>query len=172
MKKIVLFCISTLLFIINAHAELPLGKIPPSVILPGGKTDGSAWKSEEISGKVYVLFYVDPDEKEINQHVTEALTKEKYPRDQFGIIAVMNLGATWLPNFVIESMLKSKQNKIANTIYVKDRTKELVKKWTLKDDSFDVIAFDKRGRVIFSQDGKLSKEDLETLNKEVKKYLE
>ena len=172
MKKILLIFISVTFFIADVSAELPLGEKPPLVILPSGNIDGSAWKSKEIIGKVFVLFYVDPDEKEINQHVKKALVKEKFPLDQFGFIAVMNLAATWIPNFAIESMLKNAQKESTNTIIVKDKTKELVKKWALRDHCFDVVAFDKKGRVIFSKDGKLLAEDIKTLIKEVRKYLE
>jgi len=164
--------LSVIFFIAVVNAELPLGEKPSLIVLPDGNIDGSTWKSEEIIGKVFVLFYVDPDEKEINQHVKKALLKEKFPLDQFGFIAVMNLAATWIPNFAIESMLKNAQAESADTIIVKDKTKELVKKWALKDDSFDVVAFDKKGRVIFSKDGKLLVKDLETLIKKVRKHLE
>ena len=47
-------------------AELPIGEIPPKVVLKGdlgGRIDGTQWSSEElVSKKVIVLFYVDPDE--------------------------------------------------------------------------------------------------------------
>ena len=172
MKKIILFCLNCIFLFSSVYAELPLGEKPPLVALPGGKTDGSVWESKEIVGKVYVLFYVDPDEKEINQHVIKALKKEKFPLDKFSFIAVMNMKATWIPDFAIESMLKSKQKEFTNTVYVKDKNKELVKQWALRDDSSDVVAFDKKGRVIFSKDGKLSLGDVKTLIKEVNKYLE
>ena len=29
----------------------------------GGRLDGKPWSSEELQGKVHVLFYVDPDER-------------------------------------------------------------------------------------------------------------
>ncbi len=65
-----------MIFLLSAlplSAELPLGKIPPKILLEGdlgGRLDGTAWNSEElISGKVMVLFYVDPDEADLNNHV-------------------------------------------------------------------------------------------------------
>ena len=55
-------------------AELPIGEIPPKVVLKGdlgGRLDGTQWSSEElVSEKVIVLFYVDPDESELNNHVS------------------------------------------------------------------------------------------------------
>ena len=142
------------------HAELPIGEIPVSVVLKGelgGRLDGSQWSSEElVSGKVIVLFYVDPDESELNNHVSDALKAENFPKEKYGSIGMANMAATWLPNFAINMKLKSKQEQYKNTLYVKDLEKTLVKKWELSDDNSDVVVFGKDGRVLFSVDGKFT----------------
>ena len=141
-------------------AELPIGEIPPKVILNGdlgGRLDGTEWSSEElVSRKVIVLFYVDPDESELNNHVSDALKAENYPKEKYGSIGMANMAATWLPNFAINMKLKSKQEKHKETIYVKDLDKTLVKKWGLSDDNSDVIVFGKDGSVLYSVDGKFT----------------
>ena len=142
------------------HAELPIGEIPVSVVLKGelgGRLDGSQWSSEElVSGKVIVLFYVDPDESELNNHVSDALKAENFPKEKYGSIGMANMAATWLPNFAINMKLKSKQEKHKTTVYVKDLDKTLVKKWGLSDDNSDVVVFGKDGIVLYSVDGKFS----------------
>ena len=142
------------------HAELPIGEIPASVVLKGelgGRLDGSQWSSEElVSGKVIVLFYVDPDESELNNHVSDALKAENFPKEKYGSIGMANMAATWLPNFAINMKLKSKQEKHKTTVYVKDLDKTLVKKWGLSDDNSDVVVFGKDGIVLYSVDGKFS----------------
>ena len=36
--------------------------------------DGITWNSEElVPGKIIVLFYVDPEESDLNNHVSDAL---------------------------------------------------------------------------------------------------
>ena len=141
-------------------AELPIGEIPPKVVLKGdlgGRIDGTQWSSEElVSEKVIVLFYVDPDESELNNHVSDALKAENYPKEKYGSIGMANMAATWLPNFAINMKLKSKQEKHKETVYVKDLDKTLVKKWGLSDDNSDVIVFGKDGRVLYSVDGKFT----------------
>ena len=141
-------------------AELPIGEIPPKVVLKGdlgGRIDGRQWSSEElVSEKVIVLFYVDPDESELNNHVSDALKAENYPKEKYGSIGMANMAATWLPNFAINMKLKSKQEKHKETVYVKDLDKTLVKKWGLSDDNSDVIVFGKDGRVLYSVDGKFT----------------
>ena len=149
-----------MLFPTMVLAELPIGEIPPKVVLKddlGGRLDGTQWSSEElVSGKVIVLFYVDPDESELNNHVSDALKAENYPKEKYGSIGMANMAATWLPNFAINMKLKSKQEQYKSTVYVKDLEKTLVKKWGLSDDNSDVVVFDKDGSVLYSDDGKFT----------------
>ena len=153
--KIILILVPTMLL-----AELPIGEMPPKIVLKGdlgGRIDGTQWSSEElVSEKVIVLFYVDPDESELNNHVSDALKAENYPKEKYGSIGMANMAATWLPNFAINMKLKSKQEKHKETVYVKDLDKTLVKKWGLSDDNSDVIVFGKDGRVLYSVDGKFT----------------
>ena len=149
-----------MLFPTMVLAELPIGEIPPKVVLKddlGGRLDGTQWSSEElVSGKVIVLFYVDPDESELNNHVSDALKAENYPKEKYGSIGMANMAATWLPNFAINMKLKSKQEQYKSTVYVKDLDKTLVKKWGLSDDNSDVVVFGKDGSVLYSVDGKFT----------------
>src|SRR4030065_314924 len=113
-----------------AWAGVEMGQVPPKVELRqdlGGRLDGSPWSSEELKGKVYVLFYVDPDERDTNNDASEALLREKLSRDKFQSVGIMNMAATWLPNFAISSGLKDKQKRYPTTIYVRDYKKVLVK---------------------------------------------
>ena len=141
-----------MLFPTMVQAELPIGEIPPKVVLKGdlgGRLAGTQWSSEElVSGKVIVLFYVDPDESELNNHVSDALKAENYPKEKYGSIGMANMAATWLPNFAINMKLKSKQEQYKNTLYVKDLEKTLVKKWELSDDNSDVVVFGKDSSVL------------------------
>ncbi len=152
-------------------AELPIGKIPPIVVLKddlGGRLDGTQWSSEElVSGKVIALFYVDPDESELNNHVSDALKAENYPKESYGSIGMANMAATWLPNFAISMKLKSKQEQYKSTVYVKDFEKTLVKKWGLSDDNSDVVVFGKDGRVLYSVDGKFTDAQIKEIVKVV-----
>jgi len=122
--------------------------------------DGSKWSSLSIKDKVIVLFYVDPDEKDTNSHFTKILKEQKYNKDKFGTIAIVNLAATWKPNFIIESLLKSKQEEFPRTIYVKDKASVLVNEWSLKDDSSEILLFSKDSKLLFYKSGKMMDEDI------------
>jgi uncharacterized protein len=171
--ELLTFVFAVFLFSPPAQA-IEMGEIPPKVELKeklGGRLNGEPWSSEELQGKVYVLFYVDPDEKDTNNDASEALDKENFSRDNFQSVGIINMAATWLPNFAISSSLKDKQKRYPKTIYVRDYKRVLVNAWQIADDSSNVLAFDKKGKLIFRKDGKLSAEEIQTLIKVIRDHL-
>jgi YtfJ family uncharacterized protein len=113
-----------------------------------------------IQGKVFVMFYVDPDEKDKNEHFAQALKKRHFDRNKYASIAIVNMAATWKPNFIIESILESKQKEFTDTIYVKDKKSVLVNGWNLADNESDILIFDKDGKVLFYKAGKMTQDDV------------
>ena len=145
---------------IVSNAELPVGSTPKTIVLQGeqGKLveGGGPWKSDMFIGYITILFYVDPDESDLNNAASEALKNANLPEDQVRSVAVINMDATLLPNFLIEGKLEDKQNEYQNTLYVMDYKKVLVNEWGLSDHNSDVVIFDKQGKVLFSVDGQLN----------------
>ncbi len=157
-------------------SALTLGETPKPITIEGDNggvvRDASAWNSTALKDKVHVLFYVDPDEKDTNEHYSAALKAKEYSKKgAFGSIAIINLAATWKPNFVIESLLKSKQEEFPNTIYVKDKTKVLVKEWGVADDASNILIFSKDGRLLFYKSGAMSDVDIHESFKIIEKNL-
>jgi YtfJ family uncharacterized protein len=152
---------------------LEIGQVPPKAELKekmGGRLDGTPWTSEELRGKVHVVFYVDPDEKDTNNDASEALDKEKFSAEKFQSLGIINMAASWLPNFAISSSLEEKQKRYPRTIYLRDYKKVLVDTWKIADDSSNVLAFDKEGKLIFRKDGKLTPEDIQQLIKVIRAH--
>lgn len=142
-----------------------IGEKPATAIIEGDNgglvLDGSAWSSETLKDKVYVMFYVDPDEKDVNSHYSAALKAQKYrEKGDFQSIAIINLAATWKPNFVIEKVLKGKQEEFPTTLYVKDKNSVLVNAWDLEDDASNILIFDKSGKLLFYKSGKMQEDDI------------
>jgi predicted transcriptional regulator len=153
-----------------------IGTKPQEVTLSGKNggmaKDNAPWSSKTLKNKVYVMFYVDPDEKDLNEAFSDALKAKEYrKKGAYGSIAIVNLAATWKPNVIIESLLKSKQKEFPQTVYVKDKKSILVKKWKLADDNNDILIFDKDGRVLFYKAGKMSKEDMQKAFKIIEEHL-
>ncbi len=165
MKKALLLS----LLLLTAQAQ----KLKPITLKgdKGARVDGKPWSSNELKEKVHVLFYVDPDEKDLNDHVSQALKKEKFNLDTYGSVAVINMAATWKPNFAIQSALEEKQEEFPDTIYVKDMEKILVNEWKLKDDSSNVLLFSKDGEMVYKILGKATKKQVEELIEQIRHEL-
>jgi len=89
MKKLLLLLLSALTL-----AALEVGKPAPEITLSGdqgGRLDGTAWSSSELKGKVHLLFYVDPDEKDLNNDFSDAIKAEALDRSRFASVAIINM---------------------------------------------------------------------------------
>ena len=170
MQKIVL----GFLLIVGSSMAIEVGKVPSAVSIEGengGKIDGTSWSSKMLKEKVHIVFYVDPDKKDLNQDLSNALKKRHFSRKKYGSVAIINLAATWMPNALIESKLKSKQKKFPDTTYVKDKKKVLVGKWNLADDNSDILIFNKKGKLIYKKFGKLSAKEISSVLALIEKNL-
>ena len=160
MKKIVV----TLFLFLGSCMAIEVGTIPEAVSIEGnngGKIDGAAWHSSMLKGKIHTVFYVDPDKRDLNNPLADALKAKNFDRAKVNSVAIINLAATWLPNVFIEAKLKEKQKKFPHTIYVKDKKKVLVKQWGLADDNSDILIFDQKGRLIYKKFGQVSDEEIQ-----------
>ncbi len=158
--------IATALCAEASMASLSLHKVPPEITLEakkGGKVQGGSWSSKELRGKVHVVFYVAPSAERENQKARDELKKENFPSEKFASVAIINMKASNIPNFLISSRLSSSQKENPRTLYVEDRQRELVEKWHLADNTSDVMVFNKAGQVIFSVDGKLNDDQIKEM---------
>ena len=133
----------------------------------GSKVSGEPWNSDDIArtGKIISLFYVDPEEKKLNEPLELAYEIAKFPPEKHASIAVINMAAAWYPNSMINSQLKKKQEQFPRTTYVKDLKKTLVKEWDLKDDSVNVVIFGRDGKPIFVKRGPMTANEIGDLMK-------
>lgn len=118
-----------------------------------------------------MLFYVDPDFTDLNTAASEALKAEAFSKDKYQSLAIINMAATWLPNFAIHGKLKEKQKAYPNTTYVRDVHRAVVKEWKLADDNSDVVVFDQEGKVRFVHEGKLDAAKIKAMIDTVKSLL-
>ena len=117
MKKTVFALLLVLLWTVSSAvaAELKVGDKASDFKLKDSTGKEYSLDHPQFKGKVLYIAYVDPDEKDTNNHVEDALKKE---RDSGGLdktryegFGIVNLKATNLPNFLIKSAIKSKQEK-------------------------------------------------------------
>ncbi|WP_226962179.1 YtfJ family protein [Sulfurimonas marina] len=152
-----------MIFAWNLEA-LSIGEAPKNIVLSGVNgglvKDGSEWSSRSLKDKVLVMFYVDPDEKDLNEDFADALKAKNFDKEKFGSIAIINMAASWKPNFAIQVALEAKQKKFPDTLYVKDMKSVIVKEWGVADDNSDILIFSKNGELLFNKDGKLNDDEI------------
>jgi len=165
MKKFTMIILTVIILGTAAVAgEIVVGEKPPVLVLEGrqgGRLDNSAWSSEELKDKVWCLFYVDPDESDLNVAAEDSLSAEDIPDDKLKTAAVINYKATILPGFAVSMVLRGKQKDHPNTLYLKDNKHVFVDEWGLTDDTYCTLVFDKDGVLVYRKDGKMSDEDIE-----------
>ncbi|MCP4694026.1 MAG: hypothetical protein GY859_38685, partial [Desulfobacterales bacterium] len=114
--------------------------------------DHNMFSMESWAGKVLLVTYVDPDESDMNEHLTDAMKKAKDDgllRDEdYQGIGIADCAATWKPNFAIRAIAASKAKKYKTTILF-DYDGVLRKAWGLKKNSSNCILMDKQRVVQF-----------------------
>lgn len=163
------------LWVGSASAAVKVGAAPSPVTIGGEDgglvKDGQAWQSSMLKDKVYMFMYVDPDESDTNEKLNERLKAEELPEDKFGSVVVINMAASWKPNGILSAVLKSKQEKYPNTIFVKDFKSRLVKEWGLADQAYNVLLFDKQGTLLLQKAGAFDDKEITEFISLVKKSL-
>jgi predicted transcriptional regulator len=135
-----------------------LGEPPKDIVLKDALVSGGDWVLHK--DKVQVIFYVDPDEKNINDDFSQALKASNLDKSKFDVIVIVNLKATWIPKFVIMPDLKKEQKKEPEVTFVVDREKSLVHEWGLGDEKSSVLIFDKSGKLVYVHEGKLDNAEI------------
>ncbi|MCE5262723.1 MAG: YtfJ family protein [Deltaproteobacteria bacterium] len=175
MKKTVLVVLFVLLWTVSAAvaAELKVGDKASDFKLKDSTGKEYSLDHPQFKGKVLYIAYVDPDEKDTNNHVEDALKKE---RDSGGLdktryegFGIVNLEASMMPNFLLKSAIKSKQQKTGATIIL-DPDYTILKQWGLKNDSSDVVVLDKERICRYVYNGKLPQEELTKMIGIIKEY--
>lgn len=152
-------------------AELKIGDKTPDFSLKDSNGKSYSLRSSEFQGKVMSVFYVDPDEKDLNAHVEDALLKDPgLERNvRYKGLGITNLKATKMPNFLIKSVIKSKQDKTGAVILL-DYDYTILNLWGLKNHTSSVVILDKDRICRYVYNGKLPPAELDKVLKIIKEY--
>ncbi len=122
----------------------------------GSYADGGRWDSTILQGKITLLVYFDPDERDKGEIFMPTL--EAFERDldfgQFQTILIINLEATLIPGFLIKTVIKGQAKNHPKRNYIFDDNSVLVKSWELEDNEYNTLVIDEKSRVIYSHSGK------------------
>ncbi len=156
------YIIGIALIAANFSFALNVGDKLPDIALQQNSNNKS-WSSKELLGKVHILLYMDPDKKDQAMPLLNKINNKRFDKNRYSTVAIVNLAATWMPNFALKAMLKKKQKELKNTIFVFDDNKYLIDKWGLKDNDCNVLVVDKNGKILYEKKGKMSKDDIKKI---------
>jgi predicted transcriptional regulator len=123
---------SLFLFSGMLHAQtLTVGKAVSTVKIQN--PDNAPATIPAIGQKVIAIFYTDPDVKDINEPLTEAIKAKKFSPDKYVGVGIANMADTWLPNSVIRYAGRQKQAKYPASVIMCDDKHILAKAWGLGD---------------------------------------
>ena len=172
MKKTLLAVFFVLSFAFTARAiDLKVGDKAPDFSLTDTQKKIYTLNSYEFQGRVLSIFYVDPDKKDLNTHVEEALLKDKeLDRDKsYRGLGITNLKAAKMPNFIIKSVIRDKQEKTRSIILL-DYEYTILNLWGLKNHSSDLVILDKERICRYIYKGKLPPEEVTKALNIIKEY--
>jgi uncharacterized protein len=175
MKKTVFMVLLALVWTVSVAgaAELKIGDKASDFRLKDSTGKEYTLDDPQFKGKVLYIAYVDPDEKDANNHVEDALKKEKaagaLDKDRYEGFGIANLKASWKPNSLIKTIIKSKQEK-TGAIILLDYDYTILNEWGLKNDSSDVVVLDKERICRYVYNGKLPPEELVKMIQIIKEY--
>jgi len=175
MKKAIVMLVVAFMWSASAAfaAGLKVGEKAPDFKLKDSTGKEYSLDHPQFKGKVLYIAYVDPDEKDTNNHVEEALKKEKeaggLDKMRYEGFGIVNLKASAMPNFLLKAAIKSKQKK-TGAIIILDGEQEILKAWGLKDDSSEIVILDKERICRFISSGKLPKDELTKMINIIKEY--
>jgi predicted transcriptional regulator len=164
MKKFLIVMLTIACLAGFAFAEaLVIGEKPVKLELDGkngGRMDKAPWCSCELENTAWVMFYVDPDESDMNVVAEDALDVLDISKDKLKTAAVINYKGTKSPGFIVTMILKNKQKKYPDTLYLTDKKHVFVNTWGLTDNSYCTLVFDKTGVLVYRFDGPMDEEEI------------
>lgn len=81
--------------------------------------------------KVLLVLYTDPDVKDVNDPLSDAVREKHYPKEKYVGIGIANCEDTWLPNSMIRYAGRQKQSKYPSSVILVDDDHTLLKSWEL-----------------------------------------
>ena len=86
-----------------------------------------------IGEKVIAIFYTDPDEKDVNDPLSDAIKAKNYQKDKYAGIGIANCKDTWIPDAAIRMKARQKEKQFPGSVILLDTKRIVSKAWGLGD---------------------------------------
>jgi predicted transcriptional regulator len=106
-----------------------------------------------LGEKVLLVLYTDPDVKDVNDPLSDAVREKHFPKEKYVGIGIANCEDTWLPNSMIRYAGRQKQSKYPSSVILVDDDKIVSKAWDLGncDETGFVLIIGKDAKVKFAK---------------------
>ena len=84
-----------------------------------------------LGEKVVMVLYTDPDEKDVNDPLSNAVKAKKFPDAKYQGIGIANCKDTWIPDAAIRMKARQKQEQFPGSVILLDEDKTVSKSWEL-----------------------------------------
>lgn len=113
-----------------------------------------------LGTKVITIMYTDPDEKDVNDPLSDAIKAAKFSLAKYQGIGIANAKRTWIPNSAIRYKSRQKEKQFKGSVILIDESKLLEKKWALGngEDVGIVIVIGKDKKIKYIKKVKTKKE--------------
>jgi predicted transcriptional regulator len=175
MKKTFLAVLMILLWTVSGvfAADLKVGDSAAGFKLKDPKGVEYALDSPLYQGKVVVVFYADPGSKDLNNDLQNALKAAreagKIDKKNYEGLGVVNVKDSIVPNFVLRSIIKSKQEETKAVILI-DPDYAVLNLWGLTSKTSNIIMLDKQRVCRYIYKGKVPAADIEKIIALVQEY--
>jgi predicted transcriptional regulator len=146
-----------------AAAELKVGDSAAGFKLNDPKGVEYALDSPQYKGKVVVIFYADPGSKDLNNDLQNALKAAReagtLDKKNYEGLGVVNVKDSIVPNFILRSIIKSKQEETKAVILI-DPDYTVLKLWGLTSKTSNIIMLDKQRVCRYLYKGKVPAADI------------
>lgn len=165
MKKTFLAVLLILLWTVSSvvAADLKVGDSAAGFKLKDPKGVEYSLDSPRYQGKVVVIFYADPGSKDLNNDLQNTLKAAresgKIDKTYYEGLGVVNVKDSILPNFVLRSIIKSKQEETKAVILI-DPDYTVLNLWSLTKKTSNIIMLDKQRICRYLYKGKVPAADI------------
>jgi predicted transcriptional regulator len=146
-----------------AAAELKVGDSAAGFKLNDPKGVEYALDSPQYKGKVVVVFYADPGSKDVNNDLQNALKAAReagtLDKKNYEGLGVVNVKDSIVPNFILRSIIKSKQEETKAVILI-DPDYTVLNLWGLTSKTSNIIMLDKQRTCRYLYKGKVPAADI------------
>ncbi|WP_288061698.1 YtfJ family protein [Rodentibacter caecimuris] len=174
-KQILIFVLGLLMlsrfaFAHNLQLEQPLPAVKVAeygeILLVGKETKFQTWASSSLAGKVQVIHHLAgrTAAKEKNQSMIDAIKAARFSSSDYQTTTIINADDAIVGTgmFVKSSAEKGKIENPHSQVVLDDKS-TVKNAWHLNAKDSAIIVLDKKGKVKFVKEGKLSNADIQTV---------